>query len=171
MSDDIRFRDRYRIPSARLANWDYRWAGVYSLTICTRGRVQWFGEIVDGQMALSPEGRVVAEEWSKIPRVCPRVTLDEWIIMPDHLHGILVFQGRPTQDAGQENPSRLLSQSLGAMVGQLKSKSTKRIRMDLKRPDFAWQARFYDTVLRKATDLDRVRAYIRANPSRWKAPL
>src|SRR5262249_48766272 len=102
MSDDLLFRNRYRIPSARLASWDYRWAGVYSVTICTCGRVCWFGEIVDGQMSLSPAGKVVAEEWKKIPRDFVRVILDEWIVMPDHLHGILIFQGRPAKEQSRE---------------------------------------------------------------------
>ena len=128
----------------------------------------WFGEIVDDQVALSPEGKAVAEEWQKIPRDCLRVILDEWIVMPDHMHGILVFQGQPTKEQSQEETSRLLSQSLGTAVGQFKAKSTKRLRMDLKRPDFAWQPRFHDTILREPADLERVRAYIRANPSSWK---
>jgi putative transposase len=168
MSDDLRFKNRYRIPSARLASWDYRWAGVYSVTICTLGRVCWFGEVIAEQVALSPEGNAVAEEWKKIPRACLRVILDEWIVMPDHMHGILIFQGRPPKDQNAEKAGRLLSQSLGAAVGQFKSKSTKRIRMDLKRPDFAWQPRFHDAIVREPADLERVRAYIRTNPSRWK---
>ncbi|MFY9825374.1 MAG: transposase [Thermoanaerobaculia bacterium] len=155
MTDDLRFKNRYRIPSARLASWDYRWPGVYSVTICTRSRICWFGEVLDGEMALSPEGRVVEEEWTKISRDFPQVALDAWIVMPDHVHGILLFQSR-------------LTQSLGAVVGQFKSKTTKRIRMDLRRSDFAWQPRFHDTILREEADVARVRDYIRANPSRWK---
>jgi len=167
MSDDLRFRNRYRIPSARLASWDYRWAGVYSVTICTWGRVCWFGEIVEGQVSLSPEGKVVAEEWKKIPRDFVRVSLDEWIVMPDHMHGILVFQGRPQPEESREEASRLLARSLGAVIGQFKSNATLRIRRDLKRPRFEWQPRFWDTILRDPADLDRARAYIRDNPARW----
>jgi putative transposase len=166
MSDELRFKDRYRIPSARLTCWDYRWAGVYSVTICTHPRVCWFGEIVDGQALLSPEGRVVDEEWRKIPRINPHAVLDEWIVMPDHMHGILVFQSGVNKKP--EETSRLLAQSLGSVIGQVKSKATKRIRMDLKRPEFAWEPRFHDTILREPTDLERMRAYIRENPARWK---
>jgi len=168
MPDDLRFKNRYRIPSARLATWDYRSTGVYSVTICTRERVCWFGEIVDGQMALSLMGRAVEEEWGKIPQTYLHVTLDEWIVMPDHMHGILVFQDRPSKEQSPPKANLLSAQSLGSILGQFKSRSTKRIRMDLKRPDFAWQARFHDTILRDPTDLERVRAYIRANPFRWK---
>ncbi len=119
-------------------------------------------------MALSTEGTVVAEEWQKLPRACLRVILDEWIVMPDHMHGILVFQGQPTKEQSREAASTLLSQSLGTVIGRFKSRSTTRIRRDLNRRDFAWQARFHDTILRESADLERVRAYIRANPLRWK---
>ncbi len=169
MSDDLRFRNRYRIPSARLASWDYRWAGVYNVTICTWGRVCWFGEIVEGQMSLSPPGKVVAEEWRKIPGIDVRVSLDEWIVMPDHVHGILIFQGRPQQPQRCEGVNRLLAQSLGVVIGQFKLNATKRIRRDLKQPKFEWQTRFWDTILRDPADLDRARAYIRENPARWNA--
>src|SRR5438270_1453764 len=114
MSDELRFKNQYRILPARLASWDYRWSGVYSVTICTLRRVRWFGEVIAEQVALSPEGRAVAEEWKKIPRACPRVILDEWIVMPDHMHGILVFQGRPPKDQSEEEAGGLLSQSLGS---------------------------------------------------------
>jgi putative transposase len=136
------------------------------VTICTHPRVCWFGEIVDGQALLSPEGRVVDEEWRKIPRINPHAVLDEWIVMPDHMHGILVFQSGVNKKP--EETSRLLAQSLGSVIGQVKSKATKRIRMDLKRPEFAWEPRFHDTILREPTDLERMRAYIRENPARWK---
>ena len=168
MPDDLRFRNRYRIPSARLASWDYRWAGVYSVTICTQGRVCCLGEIVAGEVVLSPEGRVAAEEWRKIPRVFPHVLLDEWIVMPDHMHGILTFQNRPLEKPSPESAGHLTTGSLGAVINEFKSKSTKRIRKDLKRPAFAWQTRFHDSILREPEDLDRLRAYIRANPARWQ---
>jgi putative transposase len=168
MSDDILFKKRYRIPSARLASWDYRWAGVYSVTLCSLDRVCWFGEIVDGEVTLSPEGRVVAEEWGKLPRIFPHVALDEWIVMPDHMHGILVFQHLPTPEKDPKKLGRLLARSLGALIGQFKSKVTKRIRRDLNRPQFDWQERFHDFIVRDSEDLERIRAYIRTNPVRWK---
>jgi putative transposase len=167
MPDDLRFRNRYRIPSARLASWDYRWTGVYHVTICTLGRVCWFGEITGGQMTPSREGDVVAREWSAIPQIGPDVLLDEWIVMPDHLHGILIFKHRPKPEPREEEASRL-PLSLGEVIAQFKSGVTKTIRWDLKRPRFAWQERFHDTILREPADLECVREYIRTNPARWK---
>lgn len=84
----------------------------------------------------------------KDPRDFPYVTLDEWIVMPDHVHGILVLQNRPSQDQNPQRSRWLLARSLGAVIGQFKSKATKRIRKDLGRPSFDWQERFHDSIVR-----------------------
>jgi putative transposase len=164
MRDDVLFRNRYRIPSTRLKGWDYSGAGVYSVTVCTRGRIRWFGEIVEDRVNLSPIGEVVADEWRKIPGSFERVTLDEWIVMPDHLHGILIFQGLPESS---KTSVHLAPQSLGAAVGKFKSHVSKRIWWNLKHRDFAWLERFHDTIVRDSQALQNLRAYIRDNPRRW----
>jgi putative transposase len=158
------FRNRYRVPSTRLRGWNYRRPGFYVVTICVKERVCCLGEVVETDVALSPFGVIVAEEWLAIPRTHPQVVLDEWIVMPDHLHGILVFQGedRPAPEDGLPSGSR----SLGAVVGQFKQRATKRIRAR-QRPDFSWQERYFDQILREEADLESYRAYIRENPSRW----
>ena len=125
------------------------------------------GEVVEGTVSLSPLGKVVAEKWQEIPRQNPRVILDEWIVMPDHMHGILIFQGSAPQD-GSRNSKHLRSQSLGTVIGQFKSEVTKRIWWTLKRRDFAWQDRFWDDILHTPADLERVRAYIQQNPQNWQ---
>jgi putative transposase len=165
MVSELLFRKRYRIPSARHPGWDYGWAGVYSVTICTHGRIRCLGEIVEGEVSLSPLGAVVAEEWLKIPCQYPRVLLDEWIIMPDHMHGILIFHGRGDKEP---DPKHLQSRSLGTVIGQFKSRVTKRIWLNLKRRDFGWQTRFHDEIIHNPTHLVRFRAYIRDNPKRWQ---
>jgi REP element-mobilizing transposase RayT len=167
MADDLRFRGRFRIPSARYPGWDYRWAGVYSVTICTHGRVRCLGEVVDGQVSLSPLGSVVAEEWLKIPHHHPRVKLDEWIVMPDHMHGILIFHGSIPVD-GHRDSKYLKSQSLGAVIGKFKGDATKRIWWNLRQRAFRWQPRFHDDIVRNPTQLANLRAYIRDNPKRWE---
>lgn len=162
--DEDLYRGRYRIPSARLRGWDYRTAAVYAVTVCTLDRLCCLGEVVDGGMDVSRFGAAVGEEWLRIPSRHPHVCLDEFVVMPDHVHGILVFRGVPAS----EPPETLDANSLGAVVGQFKSKSTKKIRaMGLR--GFAWQERFYDQILRDPDALDRVRAYIRNNPVRWKS--
>jgi REP element-mobilizing transposase RayT len=86
-----KFKDKYRVESTRLPGWDYAGAGWYFVTICTWNRECLFGEIVDGEMRLSSIGEIVAEEWQKTPDIRPNVVLDEWVIMPNHLHGIIVI--------------------------------------------------------------------------------
>src|SRR6266702_5532956 len=85
------FKDRYRVESARLKGWDYSAAGYYFVTICTRNRECWLGEVIDGIMRLSSVGEVVAEEWLKTSQMRDNVTLDDWVVMPNHLHGIVVI--------------------------------------------------------------------------------
>ena len=157
------FRNRYRVPSSRLRGWDYRWPGAYAVTICVKERVCCLGEVVEADVELSPIGVIVAEEWLAIPRIHPQVALDEWIIMPDHLHGILIFQGEERLFSKEG----LTAGSLGAVVGQFKQRTTKRIRAR-RQPDFTWQERFFDQILRDDDGLERYRVYIRENPLRWQ---
>lgn len=89
MSD--KFQDKYRIPSARAAWWDYRDDAAYFVTICTSGREHFFGEIVDGKMHLSEIGQIAQQNWLEIPTHFPFIRLDAFVTMPNHMHGILVI--------------------------------------------------------------------------------
>jgi REP element-mobilizing transposase RayT len=156
------FRNQFRIPSTRLLGWDYRWPGVYAVTICVKERVCCLGEVVEDDVALSSLGVIAAEEWLAIPGSHPKVALDEWIVMPDHMHGILIFQD---QDC-RLSKGNLLAGSLGAVVGQFKKRVTRRIRAR-RQPGFSWQERYFDQILRDDDELQRYRVYIRENPRRW----
>ena len=151
------FRNRYRVPSARLPGWDYRWAGMYFVTICTERRDRCLGEVTGGEVSRSPYGEVVAREWQRIPGRYPRVRLDTWIVMPDHLHGILILEPAPEETAA----------SLGIIMGTFKSKATKSIRAMGYR-SFDWQDRFHDHILKNVQELEQARTYIRENPRRWE---
>ncbi len=190
-----KFKDKYRIESTRLPGWDYSAPGWYFVTICTDQRLLFFGEIVDGQMRLSQAGQIVAEEWLRTPQVRSNVVLDEWVIMPNHIHGIIVILPResvavrasqgdaavetsrrdvsttvpftpPRQDEPAQPMAGLRPHTLGAIVSQIKSVCTKRIWAS-GMTDFAWQPRFYDHVIRDEASLARIRQYIRNNPIRW----
>jgi len=91
-----RFKGRYRISSTRLRGWNYAKCGWYFVTICTRGKCPWFGDIVNGRMQLSDIGEIVGGFWRGIPKRHPRVTLDTFVIMPNHVHGIVVINRTPT---------------------------------------------------------------------------
>src|SRR3989344_9681197 len=97
------FRQTYRIESARLAGWNYTYCGWYFVTICVKDRQCVFGEIVDGEMQLSSVGKIVEEEWLKTAKLRSYVMLDAWVLMPNHLHGIIVLE---KDDPGAVETSR-----------------------------------------------------------------
>lgn len=160
------YKGKYRIESARLPGWDYAGAGWYYVTICTYGQACFLGEVVGGLVILSVAGQIVAEEWSKTPQIRANVALDVWVIMPNHLHGIIVINEVETSRR-DVSTGGLQSGSLGAIVGQFKAVCTKRIWAAGYR-DFRWQARFYDHIIRDDGDLNRIREYIQNNPAQWE---
>lgn len=165
----------YRVPSARLQHWDYTTNAFYFVTICTRERLPLLGEIADGQVVLTDAGRIVDEEWRRTASVRPDVTIDEYVVMPNHLHGIVVLdrqaslQGETPDETSQRDVStfQLAAGSLGAIVGQFKSVCSKRIRA-AGLTDFGWQPRFYDHIIRDNKSLDSIRQYIMDNPLKWE---
>jgi len=86
-----RFLNKYRIPSARLQNWDYGWNGIYFITICTEGRDNYFGNITEQVMELSEIGLFAQKIWFEIPGHFTFVDLDAFIVMPNHIHGIVII--------------------------------------------------------------------------------
>ncbi len=92
----MKFKNKYRIESARLHSWDYTAPGWYFVTVCTKNKENFFGDVIDGEMNLSKAGRIVSEEWLKTAIIRSNIMLDEWVIMPNHLHGILVITERMT---------------------------------------------------------------------------
>ena len=168
----VMFDGKYRIESARLKSWDYTWPGWYYVTICTKDTECFLGEIRDEKMDLSVPGKIVAEEWEKTARIRANVELDEWKIMPNHLHGIIIINDNRVETTRRvvsttEQPKGIQPNSLGSIIGQIKSSCTKRIWKTGHR-DFAWQPRFFDHIIRNEKDLHRIRLYIRNNIIRWE---
>ena len=91
MSRTDKYQNKYRIQSSRLQNWDYGWNAVYFITICTNNRECYFGEIVDGKMKLSNIGEIANVFWYEIPSHFQFVKLDAFVVMPNHIHGILIL--------------------------------------------------------------------------------
>jgi REP element-mobilizing transposase RayT len=168
------FKGKYRIESGRLRGWDYSSPGWYFITVCTKGLRCFLGDVVDNQVHLSSVGRIVTEEWQKTARIRPRVKLDDWVVMPNHLHGIIILEESRDVQGDVETPRRgvstlpvLKSNSLGSIIGQFKSACTKRIRKAGVQ-EFAWQSRFYDHIIRDESSLREVRQYIANNPMKWE---
>jgi putative transposase len=89
MSD--KFKNKYRIESARLKNWDYGWNASYFVTICTKNRTYFFGDVKNGKMILNDIGVITQNIWQKIPEYFPYARLDAYVVMPNHIHGILTI--------------------------------------------------------------------------------
>lgn len=86
-----KFFNRFRIPSARMRTWNYGWNAPYFITICTKKRTCYFGKIIEGKMELSELGKIAQQYWTEIPTHFPYVHLGAFVIMPNHVHGIVII--------------------------------------------------------------------------------
>ncbi|HSW56590.1 MAG TPA: hypothetical protein VLH59_16020 [Ignavibacteriaceae bacterium] len=170
------YKNKYRIETGRLKEWDYSTPWWYYVTICTKNFKCWFGEIINGKMILNKLGKIVEEEWLKTMEIRTNVDLDYYVIMPNHFHGNLIlldvetsrWDVSQTKETGHRPVStQLKPNSLGSIIGQFKSVCTKRIHK-LGFTDFQWQPRFYDHIIRNEADLRRIRTYIQNNPLKWE---
>ncbi len=143
----------------RLQKYDYSQNGYYFVTICTKDRYEWFGEVKDDVMELNEYGQIVKKQWIWLSEQYNYIKLDEFAIMPNHLHGILIIVG-----GGRDRPLQKIK-SLSELVGALKTTSSKLIHMaGLK--GFHWQRSFYDRVIRNEKELMQIREYILNNPKK-----
>ncbi|MCX6143684.1 MAG: hypothetical protein NTZ35_10710 [Ignavibacteriales bacterium] len=173
----------------RLKQYDYSQPGAYFVTICTKDREHRFGEIVEGEMWANGMAAVVQSRWNDLPNHYPNVELDEFVIMPNHVHGIIVIldkpvtvgdptvgdgakpldqpavaatSRRPNTGAGSPRPY------LGNVVAYFKYQSAKRINEINGTPSTpVWQRGYYDHIIRDDRSLTRIREYIAHNPQRW----
>jgi REP element-mobilizing transposase RayT len=183
-----KYQNKYRIPSARLPAWDYSCNGEYFITICTANRKHYFGEIINGIMHLSEQGKKAYQCWLEIPEHFSFVSLDEFVVMPNHTHGIIVIdkpwdynwgdaQISPGVETGHAlslpNPipphPRFRNQginTISSMVGSFKSALSNWCNEN-KYP-FGWQTRFHDHIIRNKDEFHRIRNYIINNPANWE---
>jgi len=171
------FRKRRIHNSLRYPGRDYSRPGKYFVTICTENKTEWFGEIVNDEMQLSDIGSIALKMWHEIPAHFPYITLDEYVIMPDHIHGIIIinkYDKNPvvgslhaTNLPKNETMSSISPQpgSLSVIVRSYKSAVTRNAR--LVNNDFSWQSRFYDSIICTTRQLSRIRKYIKNNPVDW----
>ncbi|MDO9081526.1 MAG: transposase [Desulfuromonadales bacterium] len=150
--------------SIRLQRYDYSSAGAYFVTICTQNRECLFGEMEDGAMRLNDAGKVAEQCWQEIPGHFPQVELDEFVVMPNHVHGILVI-GESGVAAGKRPAGT--SRTIGSVVRGFKIGVTKWMRQA--HPIHAvWQRNYWEHIIREEVELEQIREYIRNNPVRWE---
>lgn len=188
-----KFKNKYRIASARAQWWDYGWNGAYFITICTQNRERFFGEIRDGKMLLSHLGVIADVLWHEIPNHAKFVELGDFVVMPNHIHGILILD-KP--DGDNTNPVPIViptvetmhatslrqsqqsqrnhhmaqifpkSGSVSTIIRSNKSAVTKHAnRLALEN---GWQSRFHDHIIRNDAEYQRISDYIINNPVNWK---
>lgn len=164
--------------SIRLKGYDYTQAGAYFVTICTKDRACLFGDVADGVMRLDQMGHIVRQCWLAIPDHFPHVLLDEFVVMPNHVHGIIVIMA--THDVGATHASPLQNddtptrprgpqpRSVASIVGSFKSAAAKRINEHRGTPGAPiWQRNYYEHIIRDDESLNLIRNYIADNPLRW----
>ena len=172
------YKNKYRVESVRLRGYDYSQAGAYFITICTKNRVCYFGNIDNGKTTLSQIGQIMEQEWFTTPNIRPdmNIEMDTFVVMPDHIHGIIVIYpnrynrcdvmhhvATETDDTVTKFISP--SKNISSIIRGIKSSVTVRARkID---PAFAWQPRFHDHIIRTENELNRIREYIINNPRNW----
>jgi len=183
MSYDSTFHHR---RSIRLKHYDYTSEGAYFVTLCAHLHQCLFGEIVEGKhfekdVRLNVLGQIAEQEWLKTPSIRPDILLDAFVIMPNHVHGIIIMTSldengvvgarRRLAPTATHQPSafgRPPAQSLSSAIGAFKSIVARRINVLRSTPGgLLWQRNYYEHIIRNELDLERIRTYIANNPARW----
>ncbi len=163
--------------SLRLSNYDYSQPGYYFVTICTKGMSCWLGAIKNNAVELSSIGKAAQECWLNIPRHFPHVELDEYIVMPNHVHGIIIINPVGVQNINpvgvqnfeplQQNKfQHIIPLSLGSIVRGFKIGVTQWCRR-YGHIDLEWQRNYYDHIILNEKALQKIREYIQNNPANW----
>ena len=152
--------DKHHRRSIRLKGYDYAGPGAYFVTICTQDRACFFGAVADGEMQLNNSGQIAKAAWDELPARFPSVRLDAFIVMPNHVHGIIMVGAQfiaPSDGFGATNQGVMNhAPTLGEIVRAYKAASTRLIRQ-AGTPDFAWQRNYYEHIVRDEEALDRIR--------------
>jgi REP element-mobilizing transposase RayT len=180
---DEKYQGKYRIRTARAEWWDYAHEAAYFITICTQNRNQFFGKIGNQKMTLSAIGQIVDEEWRRsfALRTDMNLIMDEYVIMPNHFHAIVIIEENSYntcckdmkyRDSGLDplinqryNRFGPQSKSLSAVVRGFKGVVTSRAREI--NPLFGWQTRYHDHIIRDDFEHARIAYYIATNVENW----
>lgn len=186
-----KFKNKYRISSTRLQSWDYSSEGAYFITICTKNREHYFGKIVNNDMQLNDIGDLAEKYWKEIPTHFPIIELGNFVVMPNHIHGILIIDKSTDPNvetlqcnvstgqcnvakntlitAGKNEQMSKISPKPGSISTIVRSyKSVVSKNAHLTQPDFEWQSRFHDHIIRNKESFERIQIYISTNPKNWK---
>ena len=165
--------DIHRRRTIRLQGRDYSEGGMYFITLCTESHKHLFGKIIDGKMCLNDSGRIVRQCWNAIPSHFPQVALDWFVIMPNHVHGIIAIEAQNffstvSGSVGAKNfsPPRGTARTVGSIVRGFKIGVTKWMRSNTTIRD-VWQRNYWEHIIRSEAELTDIREYIQNNPAQW----
>ena len=144
---------------------DYSAPGFYFITICTLAKTEWLGDIVNDEICLSSAGKILRWVWQSLPGRFPGLVLDGFMVMPNHVHGIILL----TEHLRYSKPGVMLRPTLSNIVSTFKGAATYLIHRSGGIPEFAWQRSYYDVIMRNERALHITRRYIAHNPERWIA--
>ncbi len=155
--------------SIRLKGYDYSQAGAYFITICTQNRECLLGKIIHDKMVLNKFGQIAVDTWRWLEKQYDHVVLDQWVVMPNHLHGIILIHGRDdSRIVPTHTGSMKKRKPIGRLVGAFKTVSTKQINIIRNTAgEKFWQRNYYERIVRNDNDLNRIRQYIVENPMKW----
>lgn len=165
--------------SIRLRQYDYRSLGAYFVTVCTHQHMPLFGEISNKEMRLTGFDTLVVEEWERTAEMRPHVTLDAFVVMPNHFHAVVLFEDaslsveggdRERSRTGGSTPLQQAPSPLGSVIGGFKRSVTKQVNVLRGTPGIPlWQRNYYEHVVRSEASLEAIREYVATNPARWEA--
>ena len=171
------FKNKYRISSIRLKDYDYASEGMYHVTICTKDNGCFFGEVIDGEMLVNDIGNIVKEYWLEIPKHFSNFALDEYVVMPNHIHMIIhilnvgaIHELPGMHDAFIRRAIRELpvqTKRRNMLLPKIMNSAKKINEMRHVCGSPVWQRSYYDRIIRNENELQQIREYIRNNPINW----
>ncbi|MGK7879848.1 MAG: transposase [Crocosphaera sp.] len=162
--------DIHNRRSMRLKNYDYSQAGAYFITICTQHKQCIFGDIKKGKMRLNHLGAIADQYWQQIPKHFSNTALDVYIIMPNHLHGILWIVKDVQNNQQPRKFGNIVKGSISSIIRSYKAVVTQKIKKvcEITETALIWQKRYYDQIIRNEKMLNNIRKYIIDNPINWE---
>ena len=181
------YHSQHHRRSIRLKGYDYSQTGYYFITLCTRDRQCWFGEVKNGKMYLNSIGSIVAKEWLNSAQIRQEIELDEWIVMPNHFHAIVIIHNEINENLGRTSENHIQGEhfgniqgaslaplrlrkprSLSTLISGFKAVVTKRINEIRQVSGVSiWQRNYYEHIIRDELSLYNIRKYILENPLSW----
>ena len=165
----MKHKGEYNRRSIRLPEYDYSQSGYYFVTICTYQKQCLFGEIKHNKIILNQIGNMVTKEWLKSSNIRKEIQLDQWILMPNHIHGIVIIRKNMGASLAPLQKNRLRKpRSLSTFISGFKSAVTKYIKTISIGDDIrVWQKNYYESIIRNEEQLNNIRQYIIDNPYKW----